>query len=102
MRFSQMDFKNPIDEEDGWKLLEGVTINDRSLIAYYNPNDNIISLVIFHLTEQPNELSKRSMYTTWGYVTHAITAMHTCEEAAEVVGLYLQDIENDSCWWEND
>lgn len=96
------DLKNPLVEDDGWKLLENFTRNDRTLIAYYNPNDRIISLVLFNLVDQPNELSKQSMYTTWGYVTHAETSMHTCSEAAEVVGLYLQDMEKNNFWWEND
>lgn len=91
-----------ISEDQGWKLLEQKTINDRSLICWYNPNDKIISLSIFHLTDQPNELSKRSPYTTWGYVTFMTTNMMTVQEAAEVVGLYLKDIENDNAFWEID
>lgn len=95
-----MDFNNPFDNQDGWKLLEERTFNDRTLIAWYNPNDSVISLIITHLLEQPNELSKRSPYTTWGYVTHMVSGMYTCEEASEVVSLYLQDIENENAWWE--
>lgn len=95
-----MDFNNPIDEEDGWKLLEERTFNDRTIIVWYNPNNNIINLLITHLFEQPNELSKRSPYTTWGYVTHFETGMYTCKEAAEVVSLYLQDMEKEQYWWE--
>lgn len=95
-----MDFNNPIDEGDGWKLLERITFNDRTLIAWYNPGNNIISIIITHLYEQPNQLSKQSPYTTWGYVTHFVQGMHTCKEAAEVVSLYLKDIENENAWWE--
>lgn len=91
----------PLREEDGWKLLEERTFNDRTLIAWYNPNDSVISLIITHLCEQPNELSMRSPYTTWGYVTHFTTAMYTIKEAAEVVSLYLQDMEKENYWWEN-
>lgn len=94
-----MDF-NKFDEDEGWKLLEQVTINDRTLVAWYNPNDGVISLCMFHLVDQPNELSRRSPYTTWGYVTHFETAMYTSKEAAEVVSLYLQDIEKENFWWE--
>lgn len=96
-----MNFDDPIDQEDGWKLLEQVSINDRTLIAWYNPDDGIISLMISHLTDQPNELSKRSPYTTWGYITHMVTGMYTCEEAGNVVSLYLQDMESEKYWWEN-
>jgi hypothetical protein len=88
------------ETEDGWKLLEEKSINDRTLVCWYNPNDSIISLVIFHLTEQPNALSQRSPHSNWGYVTHMVTRMYTIKEAGEVVSLYLQDMEKDNCWWE--
>lgn len=91
---------NPLDEKDEWKLLEEKSINDRSLIAWYNPEDGVISLAITNLTDQPNEMSKRSPYTTWGYITHMETYMQTPSEAAEVVSLYLQDMEKDNFWWE--
>lgn len=97
-----VDFNKPISEDEGWKLLEEKTINDRTVIAWYNPDTDIISLMIAHLTDQPNELSRQSPYTTWGYVTHMVSKMTTCKEAAEVVSLYLQDIENDNFWWEKD
>jgi len=90
-----------LKEEDGWKLLEERTFNDRSIICWYNGDDGIISLMLFHLTDQPNELSKKSPYTTWGYLTYAVSGMYTCEEAAKVVSLYLQDMENGLYWWEN-
>lgn len=91
-----------ISEEEGWKLLEEITINDRSLVCWYNPKDSIISLSLFHLTDQPNEISRLSPYTTWGYITHMETNMLTSREAAEVVSLYLKDLENDKIWWEVD
>jgi len=28
--------------------------------------------------------------------------MHTCDEAAEIVGLYLKDMESENYWWEID
>lgn len=95
------EFENPIAEEDGWKLLEERTFNDRTLIAWYNPDNSVISLMISHLTDQPNNMSKRSPYTTWGYITHMVTRMYTCKEASEVVSLYLKDIESENYWWEN-
>ena len=91
-----------IQEDQGWKLLEEITVNDISLIAWYNPNDGVISLSLFNLIEQPNALSKRSPYTTWGWVTYMASQMTTTKEAAEVVGLYLKDIENNNIWWEKE
>ncbi len=97
-----MDFNNPINEQDGWKLLEEFTFNDRTLIAWYNDDDGVISLILTHLTDQPNELSKRSPYTTWGYVTGMVTGMHTCKEASDVVSLYMKDLQSEIYWWENE
>ena len=90
-----------IDEEDGWLLLEEKTINDRTIVCWYNPNTNNISIMIMHLTDRPNELSNRTPETQWGWVTHIKDGMCTSAEAAEVVGLYLKDMENDDYWWEN-
>lgn len=96
-----INFDKPIEEtHDGWKLLERKTINDRTLIAYYNNDTKQFNLVIFNLTEQPNELSQYSPETSWGYVTHMVSNMYKTEEAAEVVSLYLQDIEKNNYWWE--
>lgn len=95
-----MDFNNPLAEEDGWKLLEEFTFNDRTIIAWYNADDGVISLILTHLTDKPNELSKRSPYTTWGYVTWMVSEMYTCEEAASVVSLYMKDMQKENYWWE--
>lgn len=92
---------NPLDEKDEWKLLEEKTINDRSLVAWYCPDTSIISFVLTHISDKPNALSERSPYTTWGYITHLETKMHTAKEAAEVISLYLQDLEQENYWWEN-
>jgi len=90
-----------IDEYEGWKLLEDKTINDRTLVCWYNPENEIISLCLFNIY-QTNELSKRTAETTWGFITHAVSEMHTCDEAAEIVGLYLKDMESENYWWEID
>ena len=90
------------DDCENWKLLEERTFNDRTLVAWYNPNGNIISFIITHLYEQPNELAKLSEYTNWGYITHFETGIYSYEEAAEVISLYLQDIENENAWWETE
>jgi len=38
-----------IDEYEGWKLLEDKTINDRTLVCWYNPENEIISLCLFNI-----------------------------------------------------
>ena len=91
-----------ISEEDGWRLLEQITFNDRTLLCWYNPNNSVISLFLFNAFDKPNSLSERSPESTYGYVTHMVTGMYSELEAAEVVGLYLKDLEKDNIWWEND
>lgn len=83
------------------RLLEEKTINDRSLVCWYEEDTKQAKFMIFHLTDQPNEISKKSPYTNWGYLTLLITGIYTLQEAAQVVSLYLQDMEKDNCWWEN-
>lgn len=91
-----------LEAADGWLLLEEKTINDRTLLCYYNAVAQEIQLVLFHLTDQPNKLSQRAPYSNWGYATHLEGRISTEKEAAEVVGLYLKDMENDNAWWEID
>lgn len=92
--------KNPIDEDETHKLLEQISINERTLVATYDIANKSISMVLFHLTEQPNQISKLAAESTWGYTTHFVDKMMTEKEAAEVVGLFLKDIENENFWWE--
>jgi len=91
-----------IEEDEGWLLLEQKTINKRTLISWYNPNSQTISLFLFHNTEKPNEFSQRATPSVWGYPTYFVTNMMTTKEASEVVSLYLQDMEKDNFWWEKD
>lgn len=91
-----------LSNDKDWKLLEWITINDITLLCYYNGDLKQSGLIIFNLESQPNELSRRSPLSTWGYCTHAVFNMHTLKEAAEIYGLYLKDIESDNVWWENE
>lgn len=85
----------------GWKLLEKRTIGERTLICWYNESNKTSSLSLFHKTKQPNELSKKSPQSKlWGYVTHVATGMMSLPETAEVVSLYLMDMEKENVWWE--
>jgi hypothetical protein len=88
------------DKEDGWRLLEEKTINDRTLVAFYNDDQKIAGLMLFHLTDQPNQLSLRAPEAHWGFCTHMVLDMYTLKEAGEVVSLYLKDMETDNAWWE--
>ena len=90
-----------IDEQDGWKLLEQQTINDRTLICHYNPSVEDYTITLFCLYPT-NELSKRVSENVWGFATKFITNIYDVHEAAEVVSLYLQDMEKNNFWWEKD
>lgn len=88
------------NNDDGWRLLEQVTFNDRTLLCWYNADNSTIGLFLFNAFDRPNEMSKKSPESTYGYVTHSVSSIYTEKEAAEVVGLYLKDLENDNIWWE--
>lgn len=83
-----------------WKLLEEISINDRTLVCWYDGKE--ISILLTHLTDKPNQLSKQSPYTTWGYVTYYVNNISTCKEAADVISLYISDMKNGTYWWENE
>jgi hypothetical protein len=90
----------PSPEDKSWKLLEEKSINDRTIIVWYSPEKKMISLVLFNLTDQPNEISKKAPHSNWGFLTHYISQMYSEKEAAEVVSLYLKDMESGKAWWE--
>ena len=87
-----------IDEDNDIKLLEQITINDRSLVATYDKKKKNFQMTIFHLTEKPTNMP--IVESTWGFVRLFVDKMLTTKEAAEVVGLYMKDIENENYWWE--
>jgi len=91
-----------VTENNGLKMLEQQTIKDRTLLAYYDVNKGSIGLVLFHSTEQPNHMSKVVAKATWGFATYAVNRITSEAEAAEIVGYYLNDMENDNAWWEDD
>lgn len=95
-----IDRNNPIDDDGGWLLLERKTVNDRTLLCWYNPNTDMISLSLFNLLERPNDLSKRSVESQWGYMTHYVENIKSDIEATEIVNLYMKDLQSDNYWWE--
>lgn len=96
-----IDRNNPIDQEDGWLLLEEITINDRALICWYSPESDEIDISIFHLLERPNELSRRSKESRWGFMTYFVQGIRSDLQATEIINLYLRDIKAGNYWWEN-
>ena len=86
-----------MEEDEGYKLLERKSVNDRTLICWYNPKEQQISLALFHTLKN---FKGSSLYSRWGYPTYYVGGMYTEDEAAEVVSLYIKDMEADNCWWE--
>lgn len=95
-----IDRNDPIEEDDGWLLLERQTINDRTLLCWYNPNTDQISISLFSLLDRPNELSKRASESQWGFMTHYVENIKTDIEATEVVNLFVKDLQSGNYWWE--
>ena len=95
-----IDRNNPIDEDNGWLLLERQTINDRTLLCWYSPNTNQINISLFNLLEKPNALSKKSNESQWGFMTHYVKPIQTDIEATEVVNLCIKDLYSGNYWWE--
>ena len=91
-----------LEEDDGWLLLCRHTLNDRTIIMWYNPEKDQINMSLFHQFEQPNAFSRRAKESQWGYMTYFIEEIKTEDEATEIVNLYLEDIEKENCWWEKD
>lgn len=84
------------------KIVEDHSCNDRSLVSFYSDEWKCYCIILFHVAEQVNELSKSSPYTTWGYYTHGVKGIHSRNELKEVTNMYLKDIIEGRTWWEND
>ena len=82
------------------KVIEDHSCNDRSLIAFHSEQMNCYCIILFHLTDRPNELSQTSPYTSWGYYNHGVRNIQTEKELKEIIELYLKDIITNNYWWE--
>lgn len=97
-----IDFDNYIEEDDGWLLLCRETLNDRTIIMWFNGYTDQVNMSIFHQFEQPNAFSRRAKESQWGFMTHFVENIKTEEEATQLVNLYLKDMDEDNIWWEKD
>ena len=95
-----IDLSDPIDEDNGWLLLERQVINDRTLLCWFNPDTGYISISLFHQYSQPNDLSKRAVQSQWGYMTYFVDHIKTEIDATQYVNDFLTDLENGNTWWE--
>lgn len=95
-----VDMDDPIDEHDGWLLLERQKVNDRTILCWFNPDTGKISISLFHSYEQPNDLSKSAALSQWGYMTHFVDHIDTDIEATQILNQFLSDLEQNNPWWE--
>lgn len=95
-----IDLDSPIHSDDGWLLLERQVVNGRTMLCWYSPTVNEISIAIFSLFKQANDMSRKSPESQWGYMTRYVNHIKTTLEATEVANLYLNDMEKNNCWWE--
>lgn len=88
--------------QDHWTMLEEVSVNGRSMIAWKIDRLGTYHLCMFNFDEQPNELSKQSPETNWGYLTYAIDGGKDQKAFFEAIDLYLEDMVKGDYWWEKD
>lgn len=95
-----IDLEDFIEEDGGWLLLARHTLNDRTMIFWYNSDTEKINMSMFHAFEQPNDLSRRAKESQWGWMTLFVDGIESPIEATEIANKYLADMENDNFWWE--
>lgn len=87
---------------DDLRLIDSIGINERTIVSWFDKVDKSFNFGIFHLTDQPNYISKLSGLTEYGYLTYVGYPLEDHNEAAEVYMLYLNDLLGYNNWWEND
>jgi len=87
---------------DNVRLIDTISINERTIVSWFDLYDKDFSFAIYHLTDQPNTLSKLMPYCMWGYMTYVAPPIADPGEASEVYSLYLKDLIANKNWWEDD
>lgn len=91
-----------IKRDGKFLLLKKKSLNNRTLLAWYNMEDDIFSIALFNQVDRPNKLSAKASFTEWGYPTYFISDILDVNEAHNVSKLYLEDIASKNFWWEKD
>lgn len=84
------------------RMIDSIGVNERTIVSWFDTNDKSFNFGIFHLTEQPNYISKLSGITEYGYLTYVGSPLVDYIEAADVYSLFLEDLINFNNWWEDD
>jgi hypothetical protein len=93
-----LNFSNPHKT----KIIEDLSFNDRSIVAFYNGEEKQYMLLLFHVCEQPNKVARESIYSSWGYVTAGVNNIYSLDELNKLVKMYCDDILANRCFWEKD
>lgn len=88
--------------EDNLRMIDSIGVNERTIVSWFDTNDKSFNFGIFHLTEQPNYISKLSGVTEYGYLTYVGAPLIDHIEAADVYSLFLEDLISYNNWWEDD
>jgi hypothetical protein len=87
---------------DGLRLIDSIGVNERTIVSWFDTVTKTFNFGIFHLTEQPNYISKLSGLTEYGYLTYIGYPLEKPDEASEVYMLFLKDLLDYKNWWEED
>jgi hypothetical protein len=84
------------------RIIDELGINERTIVSWYDKATQDFGFGIFHISEQPNVVSKISLYTMWGYLVYTAPPIKDHAEAAEVYDLFLTDLIKGDYWFEDD
>ena len=84
------------------RIIDEIGINERTIVSWYDKATQDFGFGIFHISEQPDVVSKISLYTMWGYLVYTDPPIKDHTEAAEVYDLFLTDLLKGDHWFEDD
>ena len=87
---------------DDLRLIESIGVNERTIVSWFDRSNKTFNFGIFHLTDQPNYISKLSSLTEYGYLTYVGYPLVDHKEASTVYLLYLEDLMKGNNLWEED
>lgn len=84
------------------RIIDEIGINERTIVSWYDKSTQDFGFGIFHISDQPNVISKISKYTMWGYLVYTAPPIADHAEAATVYDLFLTDLLKGDYWFEDD
>ncbi len=84
------------------RIIDEIGINERTIVSWYDRLSKSFSFGIFHISDQPNVISKITPYSIWGYTVYVAPPIEDHIEASEVYNLFLKDLMDGNNWFEDD